>query len=361
MPNQKPRRIWRTVLVIVLSLLLIIVGLPFVATALFSQRLTGYIESEKFRVDLEQQTAKGLHFTTGHYEPIKRTGMWTAESAGFHGEGGRKAMRTMNVQRVTAKFNPWGVLLRRWQLDDLRVDSGEVSIQTYEPKPEPTPAKPWFHFILPQRVYLKQVESAPVDVTWQFRGATAGFFGTRLLITPHGRDFNYQATGGMMRSAPMPELRLRQTRMQITKKWITLYNLDLQPRDSDTGSIHAEGEAGLGEDKSVDMRMDIMKMPIDDWLPNGWRQHVVGMASGKIAWRGKDTKLESSHVEASLTLEDGRVSNLPFLEKLAALTNEKEIERFTLNECVLDLVCDYPNCDVKISRSKTRGSFAPKE
>src|SRR5205814_7831249 len=48
-------------------------------------------------------------------------------------------------------FNPWGVFLRRWQLDDVRIDSGEVEIQTYTPKPEPSPAKPWFHIFLPQR------------------------------------------------------------------------------------------------------------------------------------------------------------------------------------------------------------------
>jgi len=55
--------------------------------------------------------------------------------------------------------------LRRWQLGDVRIDSGEVEIQTYMPTPEPSPAKPWFHVFLPQRVYLKQIEANPADVT----------------------------------------------------------------------------------------------------------------------------------------------------------------------------------------------------
>src|SRR5205814_9803587 len=141
-------------------------------------------------------------------------------------------------------FNPWGVFLRRWQLDDVRIDSGEVEIQTYTPKPEPSPAKPWFHIFLPQRVYLKHVETNPADVTWRFRGEKGGFFGTDLLITPHGLDFNYQASGGTLKMALIPNLRLRDTHLLITRKLLTLYNLDLQQGDDPAGPIHAEGKAG---------------------------------------------------------------------------------------------------------------------
>jgi len=319
--------------------------------------LTRYVESDKFRAELEKETAKGLHFPGGHYEPVKRTGTWTAESAGFQANEGRKALRAMDARGITAKFNPWGVFLRRWQLDEVRIQGGEVAIQVYEPKPEPTPAKPWFHVFLPQRVYLKRVESEPVDVTWQFRGKTGGFFGTRLLITPHGRDFNYQATGGTMKNALIPELRLRQTQVLITKTWLTLYRLDLQPRGGETGDIRVKGKAGIGEDKSVDVKIDIATLPIDDWLPESWREHVAGAATGKIAWRGKNPKLESSQVEAGLRLDGGRMSKLPFLEKLATLTKEKELERLSLTECSLNLFWNYPNAEIKNVAIEDKGKF----
>ena len=38
----------------------------------------------------------------------------------------------------------------------------------------------------------KRVWSEPGDVTWRMRGQKGGIFGTRLLITPHGRDFEYR-------------------------------------------------------------------------------------------------------------------------------------------------------------------------
>jgi hypothetical protein len=62
---------------------------------------------------------------------------------------------------------------------------------------------------LPNRVYLKRIETETADVTWRLRGKHVGFFGTRLLVTPHGRDFDYQAAGGTLNMTPIPDLYLR--------------------------------------------------------------------------------------------------------------------------------------------------------
>jgi hypothetical protein len=317
------------------------------AFELLNPRLTTFVEGDKFRTEMEKETAKGLHFPNGHYDPIKRTGPSTAETSGFRAKEGWKAMRSINAHGIDAKFNPWGVFLRRWQLDYVHVQAGEVGIQVYEPKLEPSPAKPWYAIFLPDRVYLKRVESEPVDVTWQFREKRAGFFGTRLLITPHGRDFEYQARGGELKMSPFPELRLQHTHLLIKKTLLTLYNLDLQSKTETTGSIHAEGKAGTREDKSVDFKIDFDRMPIAECVPKGWRENVRGAATGKISWKGQNTKLETSNGEASLRVADGVIAKVPFLEKIAVLTDEKELEHLHLNECKLDLEWHYPNADVK--------------
>ncbi len=217
----------------------ILLILGAIGIAWLNPQLTHYIESDRFRAELEKETAKGLHFPAGHYAPIHRKGFLATAADRFQADNGRKALRAIDARGITATFNPWGVFIRRWQLDDVRIDSGEVEIQTYTPKPEPSPAKPWFHVFLPQRVYLKHVETNPADVIWRFRGEKGGFLGTDLVITPHGRDFNYQASGGTLKMALIPNLRLRDTHLLITRKLLTLYNLDLQPGDDPTGSIHA--------------------------------------------------------------------------------------------------------------------------
>ena len=316
------------------------------AFAALNPRLTSFVESDKFRAEMEKETAKGLHFPQAHFEPLQRTAMWTVESAGFRAHHGRKALQSTKAVGIRATFNPWGVFLRRWQLDEVHVRSGEVGIRVYQPKPEPSPAKPWYAIFLPDRVYLKRVESEPVDVTWEFRHERAGFFGTRLLITPHGRDFEYQAREGELKMSPFPEMRLQHTHLLITKTLLTLYNLDLQSK-TEAGVIHAEGRAGTRDDKSVGFKITFDRLPISECVPNGMRENVRGSASGKISWKGKNPKLETSNGEASLRVADGVIAKLPFLEKIAALTGEKGLEHLELNECRLDLAWRYPNADVK--------------
>ena len=344
------RRHWKSAGVV--GAIVVVLG---VAVALLNPRLTTYVESDAFRAELEKQTAKGLHFPAAGYGPIRRTGFWSAASGGFRAEKGRKALTAIEAHGITARFNPLGVFLRRWQLDDVHIDGGEVRIQTYEPKPEPSPSKPWYHVFLPDRVYLRQVRSEPADVTWRFRNEKGGFFGTRLLITPHGRDFEYQATGGMMRGALIPDLPLRHTHLLITKTLLTLYTLDLAPESG--GFIHGEGTAGTREDKSVDFKVKFEKLPLREWLPASWQNHVSGLAAGEAHWKGENPKLEASNVEGALRISDGRARRLPFLEKLSSITGKKSIEELELNECSAALDWKSPKLEIKDIAIEDKGKF----
>jgi len=324
---------------------------------LLNPRLTRYVESDAFRAELEKQTAKGLHFPASKYSPIRRTGFFSAASDGFQARNGRKAMTALDAHGITARFDPLGVFLRRWQLDEVHIDGGEVGIQTYEPKPEPSPSKPWYHIFLPDRVYLRKVWSEPADVTWRLRNEKGGFFGTRLLITPHGRDFEYRATGGMMKGALIHDLPLRQTHLLITKTLLTLYELDLAAGREGDGFIRAEGTAGTREDKSVDFKLKFEKLPLREWLPASWRDHASGSAAGDVKWNGSNPKLESSHVHASLRVSDGRVGGLPFLQTLGRITGKKSIEQLTLNECSAELDWKSPLVEIKNVEVEDKGKF----
>jgi hypothetical protein len=328
-----------------------------VGVAIINPRLTHYVESDAFRVELEKATAKGLHFPAGKYAPIRRTGFLTAASDGFRAQSGRKAMTSMDAHGITTTFNPLGVFLRRWQLDEVRIQSGEVGIQTYEPKPEPSPPKPWYHIFLPNRVYLQRVWSEPADVTWRFRNEKGGFFGTRLLITPHGRDFEYQANGGVMKLALIPDLPLRHTHLLITKKLLTVYALDLAAGPASDGFVHGEGTAGMGEDKSADFKMRFDALPIREWLPSAWKDHVAGAAAGSVNWKGKNLKLEAAAVEGALHVQNGRVRRLPFLEKLASITGKKALEELELNECSAEVHWESPTLEIRNIAIEDKGKF----
>ena len=323
----------------------------------FSPLLTNYVESDAFRVKMEEETAKGLHFPRGGYARIRRTSALTAQSDRFEADNGRKAMRSLDAHGITAKFNPWGVFLRQWRLDGVHVQSGDVEIQIYEPHPEPVKPKPWFAIFLPNRVYLEKIESEQANITWRFRGERAGFFGTQLLITPHGRDFEYVATGGRMKMAPAPDLELRRTHILITKTLLTLYDLDLASDSRSDESIRAQGHAGLGQDKSIDVKANFNSVPIRQWLPAEWKGRLKGSAFGDIHWTGKDPKLESSSGEGSLRIHNGRIDDVPLLNKLAELAQKKSFERLDLNECSLSFGWRYPEIEIKDIAIEEKGKF----
>jgi hypothetical protein len=323
----------------------------------FSPLLTKYVESDGFRLKMEEETAKGLHFPRGRYARIRRTGAFTAQSDRFEADNGRKAMRSLDAHSITAKFNPWGVFLRQWRLDGVHVQSGAVEIQIYEAHPEPVKPKPWFAIFLPNRVYLETIQSEQANITWRFRGERAGFFGTQLLITPNGRDFEYVATGGRLKMAPVPELDLRRTHILITKTLLTLYDIDLASDLRSDESIRAQGHAGLGQDKTIDVKANFNSVPIRQWLPAAWKGRLKGSAFGDIHWTGKDPKLESSSGEGSLRIQDGRVDDIPLLNKLAELARNKSFERLDLNECSLGFVWCYPEIDIKDISIEEKGKF----
>jgi hypothetical protein len=343
----------RTVTVVIGLFLIVAAG----TVVLVNPRLTRYVESDAFRSELEKETAKGLHFPAGKYAPIRRTGFWSVTSDGFRARNGRKALTALDARGLAARFNPFGILLRRWQLDEVHIAGGEVTIQVYEPKPEPSPSKPWYHIFLPDRVYLAKVWSEPADVTWNFRNQKGGFFGTRLLITPHGRDFEYRATGGMMRGALIPDLRLRQTDLLITRTLLTLYELDLAPDPESGGFIRAEGTVGTREDKSVNFKVKFEKLPVREWLPASWRDHVSGLAAGDVHWSGPKPKLEAAQVHASLRVVDGRVRRLPLLQTLSNITGKKSIEELNLSECSGELDWNNPSVEIKNIAVEDKGKF----
>jgi hypothetical protein len=335
--------------------LLIVAGIGL--AAFYSPWLTHYIESEAFRAAMEDETAKGLHFPQSRYSSIRRTSALTAETERFEARDGEKAMKSLDAHGITATFDPLGVFLRQWRFNEVRVESGDVEIQIYKAHPEAVSPKPWFAIFLPNRVYLKKIETPHANVTWQFRGEQAGFFGTQLLITPHGLDFEYLATGGRLKMALLPDLDLRQAHLLITKTLLTIYNIDLTSDSSSSENIHAQGNAGLGKDKSIDLRANFSRVPIRFWLPARWKEHFAGTAFGDLHWGGKDPKLESSSGEGSLHVSDGGIGDLPVLEKLAELAQKKSFEHLALNDCSFSFGWKYPKIHIENIAIEERGRF----
>ena len=356
--TRQPGSLRRKLLILAVAIaIFFLIAIAAGVAVFFSPLFTRYVEGDAFRIAMEEETAKGLHFPQARYAPIRRTGAFTAASDSFGADNGQKAMKSLDAHGITAKFDPWGVFLRQWRFTDVHVQSGDVEIQIYEAYPEPVRPKPWFAIFLPNRVYLEKIESEHANITWRFHDERAGFFGTQLFITPNGGDFEYVATGGRLKMAIVPDLDLRRTHLLITKTLLTVYDLDLASDSHSEESIRVQGRAGLSQDKSIDVKANFNSVPIRQWLPAEWKGRLKGSAFGDIHWTGKDPKLETSSGEGSLRIDNGQVDDVPLLNKLAELAQKKSFERLDLNECSLAFAWHYPEIDIKDITVEEKGKF----
>jgi len=332
----------------------IVATMSICASLWLNPRFTRYVESDRFRAEIEKETGRGLHFPNSQFAPIRRTGLLNTRSESFQARDGRKAITTLDAQSITAQFNPLGVFLRRWQIDNLQIDRGEIGIQVYEPVPEPAPVKPWYHIFLPDRVYLKRVWSDSVDVTWPMSGTTGGIFRTRLLITPHGRDFEYRATDGTLKNPGMPELAVHQIHLLITKTLFNLYSLDLH---SGEGNIHGEGTTAISDEKHADFSFKWNDVPVREWVPKTWSGSFAGAATGDLRWTGNDYKLVAATMTGTVDVKGGRVSNLKFLDQIAIVTNRRDLAQLELDECKTRFKWRQGDCELNDIALEQAGKF----
>jgi hypothetical protein len=90
--------------------------------------------------------------------------------------------------------------------------------------------------------------------------------------------------------------------------------------------------------------------------PNG-KGRLKGSVFGDLHWTGTDPKLENSSGEGSLRIRNGRIDEVPLLEKLAELAQRKSFEHLELNECSLGFGWKYPKIDIKNISIEERGKF----
>lgn len=344
------------VLLIVLAAMGVVVGLIALTLVILSPRFTPMIEGPEFRAELDKQTSKGLHFT-GRYEPIKRTGFASVETAGFKAADGVKAMKSLEARGITGTFNPWGVLLRRWQIDRVNIERGIVEIQVYEPKPEPKKSRPWYAIFMPDRVYLCEVTCANTDVTWKVHGERSGIFGTQLRITPHGRDFVYRAKGGTLRNNGLtPDMTVQAIHMLITKTVLELYQLDLATKEG--GSIHVTGDAGMRDEKHVDAKLEFDGVAVGPWLPAELQEGVSGRARGGVTWKAGEQTLEASTGQGQITVTNGELNDLALLDYLAAATGKKTLEHVELERCEVKFRWKFSEFEVTSLDLGSEGKFS---
>ena len=347
-----------------LSLLWLEIGVGLLLLLLagwaMNPRLTEFISSPGFHNLLERETSKGMKFQA-HYAPLQRVGVLGMHADSFHGDNGWKTIVSLDAHDISGWFNPLGVGLRRWQIDDLHIKSGTVMLQKNNATPgEPkgTPPIPWWALFWPYRVHLEDVKVDSAEVLFKLQDKESGIYETFLEITPNGRDFEYDAHGGVFKTPMTPTLGLRHVHLLIRKP--RLYCSEFVLGDDlahPEAQLHVHGEAGLQDDRSIGIKATLKALPIARWAPEKYRGDVLGEANGDLDYHSSGTGLETAQASGSIAVVDGILRNLPQVRDYVRLTGCPDPGDLHLSVCRFDVRWDQGALTLANLRIECPGVF----
>jgi hypothetical protein len=307
---------------------------------LLNGRISGWIAGDGFRQMLNKETSKGMKFNAD-YSSLQRVGLLGLHGDSFHGTNGYKTIVSMDAKDITGWFQPLGIGLRRWQLEDLHMKSGTVWLQKTEATPgEPkgVPPVPWWGLFWPYRVYLSDVKVDDADVLFKLQDKESGIYHTFLEVTPNGRDFEYDGKGGQFKTPMTPALNLQHVHLLIRKP--RLYCPEFVLGDDTTHpeeQMQITGDAGLQDDRSIHILLKMLSMQVAPFLPEKMRDHVAGHANGNFEYHSTGSGLETASGKGSFDLPDVVLHDFPLVKQYVTLTSSPDPGDLHLQVCRADV------------------------
>ena len=322
----------------------IFLGVGILAVALglaaLNERVTGIIEGDGFRQTMDKETSKGMKFNA-QYSPFHRVGILGMHADSFTGDKGWKTIVSLQANDIDGWFNPLGIGLRRWQIDDLHIKSGTVWLQKTEAKPGeakgPAPI-PWTAIFWPYRVHMEDVKVDDADVLFKLQDKESGLYHIFLEITPNGRDFEYDGKGGTFKTPMSPTLNLEHVHLLIRKPrlYCPTFILGDDPAHPEE-QMSITGDAGLQDDHSIHIQTKIDSLAVSPWLPENLRSHVLGKMSGHLEYQATGTGLETASGQGAISIADAVVHDLPALRQYSKTTGSPDPGDLHLQICQSDI------------------------
>jgi hypothetical protein len=303
-------------------------------------RATPWIESPRFQDLLNRETSKGLKLTA-NYSPLFRIGQLGMYADSFSGTAGQKAIVTLDAHHISGTFNPLGFFLQRWEIDSGHIDYGTVMLQQTQPTPgapKGVPWRPWWGYFWPYRVHLKDIKIDDANILMKIQEKDSGIYDTRLDMKANGRDFEYDAHDGQFKTPLTPPMNVIHAHVLVRKP--RLYCSEFLLGDDAAHPEHylrLEGDAGLQDDRSMKLKVDLNGMKVAPWLPEKIRTHVGGEINGHFDYSSTGTGLETGNGSGKIAIVNGVLRNLPQVHQFVTLTESPDPGDMALKVCQADV------------------------
>jgi hypothetical protein len=305
-----------------------------------NEKATEFISGKNFRTILNKETSKGLKLEA-HYSPLQKVGFLGMHTEAFHGEKGQKTIVSMDAKDIDGWFNPLGIGMRQWQVNDIHIKSGTVWLQKTEAEPgEPkaAPPIPWWAFFWPYRVELEDVKVDDADVLFNLKKKESGIYHTFLEITPNGHDFEYDGKGGVFKTPMSPPLNLQHVHLLIRKPRLYCPTFILGvDADHPDQQIQVTGDAGLQDDRSIHLAVKINSVRVAPFFPENLQDHILGHMSGHLDYRSTGTGLETAEGKGTIDMAGLVLHELAIIRQYVKTTGCPDPGDLHLQVCQSDL------------------------
>ena len=312
----------------------------------FSILLNRYLHSDAFRALLGEKTST-LFAAEGEYLPIQCTG------ASFYSDGytarslSGAPFQQLRADQIRADFEPSALFQGAWQVSELQIQRVRVALNTAQapaavqpvsPALAPLPAAPqkpraWW---IPERFELKHARIEETNLEWSPTGRAGTLRGMRLLLEPNGHDLLATGYGGRLEQTGWPGLKVDHIKLRC--RYPDLFLTDSLFQIGEGEDVAVSGQAGLGQNRAVDLLVKFNGIGISPYLPEDWRAGVKGNANGEARVTGSLDEADTLQAAGHITITNGMLEALPILEKISTFTRTMEFRRFALQKAEADFV-----------------------
>jgi len=300
---MKPYFFWIPAgVVLLLTLLALIGGFRWVQS---------YLAGPDFLGMVSNHMGRACH-ATADVEPLVWTGASAAtESVKMSGLGG-SALRSLEARQVRAQIDWRAAFSGAWRVEEITIAHlvGEFEAPGDAPRPmEPAPGAPGrVSGLLPNRFDLRATRISRADL----RFGEIQAFGVSLEITPEGRGWKFQGSGGKLDTPVTPELEVIALDARLQDGALSLTSSSL--RLGRTGHISASGEF------SGPILVTWNSVQAADILPVAWKPLFEGVFAGEAT-------IESGVVRGRFEASQALLQGVPILMEIATLTNTPSFRR----------------------------------
>jgi hypothetical protein len=331
------------VLGLVLSGLILLLSLAgafvfFRGEALFRS----FISTESFRQLANQNLGKMIK-TDAEFAPFRvEDGSWTLRTDWGRADGWPgEAIGLLEAKGAVIRVDPAAAWKEHvWRILGITFESGKFVLRMPNDalkRPVKKGLRPFYAAWLPQKLEMGDIVCDHADLELPFEGQTGRVRDTRVVAKLIGKDFNYHLNGGKVEFPLFPPSQVESMEVFVTREKVDIVGAKLRsPDPADAMRIELDGRVGMREDKGIQAKVKLVRVPFQQTLPPELRDVIQGRMSATLDYDRSPTGVAMKG-EGRVDFQDLIIKNWPILDEFVRLHRLNDLSTLVFQEAGADL------------------------